>query len=360
LLNKNEHQVLTQLVFFRLGANTDVQTISIWVGRNDVSRLPVTTTVWQIAEWIVDTVLRQAKPDGLVRVIRLADNHQAGFESLLKLAERLENEPGFWKPVGSAEVVSWALDEDPLIVDDGGPFLDRLDFRRLLPRVDGELTTPTCLLVHGDEGTGKTYLQKFCQGFAAQRKDFALGFSKLGSTGLKDIPPRTVAQELAHGLGTDVNKLPKLPNPDPHRDALLLAAWITSYTPRRKVPALAILDDFGLPDLNEAVHTFVLELVRLVQHDEQVAQKIRVVLLGYPAERLSQKGLQYVTHVLEYVDDSHIDKWFRQRFPNHPEYRYEDVITVLNQEQIPPGNRRMRDLCNFVKMVSSQFEMGRP
>jgi hypothetical protein len=360
LLTRPQHQILTQLVFARLSANSDTMTISTWVGPEAVLRLPATTHVLQIAEWIVDTVLEQPEPGRLIHVIRVADNQQPGIESLLDLANRLEQEPIAWVPSVLGDAVSWAVEADPLTVADGGPFLDRLNFRQLLPRFGANLATPSCTLVSGDPGTGKTYLQDFCKSFAARRKDLAVGYSKLGSSGLKDFPPRIPAVELAQGLGTDLTKAPT-PHADQHRDAKNLAAWIAAYTPLRRVPALAILDDFGATELNEAVHTLVLELVRLIQTDDKAKEKLRVVLLGYDPQRLTNEGLQYEPHILEYVDTSHIEQWLRLRFPGHAEYRYQGAIEALEAQQVPArGSTRLRTLNTLVQLISGQFQTVGP
>ncbi|WP_439406209.1 hypothetical protein ACNJX9_33025 [Bradyrhizobium sp. DASA03076] len=48
---------------------------------------------------------------------------------------------------------------------------------------------PTCMLVRGDTGSGKSYLQDFCKGVAARRKDFVVGYTRMGSSALKDFSP---------------------------------------------------------------------------------------------------------------------------------------------------------------------------
>jgi hypothetical protein len=360
LLTSPEIQTLTQLIFAQLGVNPSVATISVWVGKQAVQDLPAAALVVDVARWIVTTALAEPTPDRLIQVINAADNQEPGFESLKELARRLTADPGAWVPSRRDGPVDWTLDADPLTVPDGLPFLDRLDFRRLLPRVGHELTMPTCVLVRGDSGAGKSYLQDFCKSFAAQRKDFAVGYTKLGSSGLKDFSPRIPPSDLAQGLGTDRSKLPPF-HEDQHRDARNLAAWIAFYTPRRPVPSLAILDDFGASELNAAVHTFVLELVRLVQSDEKVAEKLRVLLLGYDPKRLSDENLAYETHILEHVEMTHIDEWFRKRFPGHPEYRYQGAMDELDAKKIPPrGSMRMRTLNTFVHMISGQFQSAGP
>lgn len=355
MLTPPQKQTLTQLVFAQLGVNPSTQDVSVWVGEQAVGQLPTAARVLQVAEWIVATVLDQPTPKDLIRVIRAADNHQPGFESLLELARRLDNDPDAWVPSRRSGPDDWALDSDPLTVPDGGPFLDRLRFRQLLPRVGEKLSMPTCMLVRGDTGSGKSYLQDFCKGFAARRKDFVVGYTRLGSSGLKDFSPRIPSMELATGLRTDLSKAPAI-HEDQYRDARNLAAWLTAYTPRQQVPGLAILDDFGAAGLNEAVHTFVLELIRLVQSDERVAQKIRIVLLGYDAERLSREKLQYELHVLEHVDIKHIDQWLRLRFPDHPEYRYKGAVDALSTIVPDAGVTRLRMLNLWVSMISEQFK----
>ncbi|MET4085611.1 hypothetical protein [Bradyrhizobium sp. S3.5.5] len=359
MLTPSEFQTLAQLVFEKLGVNPSSDEISVWVGRQAVWQLPTANKVIQVAEWIVTTVLDQPTPDDLIRVIRSADNQQPGFKSLLDLATRLQREPGAWVPARKGGLDDWTITADPLTVGDGEPFLDRLKFRQFLPRIGQDLTMPKCMLVTGDSGSGKSYLQDFCKSFAASRKDFAVGYTKLGSSGLQDFSPRIPSMDLANGLRPDMSKVPAF-HADQHRDAKDLASWITTFTPQRAVPALAILDDFGATTLNEAVHTFVLELVRLVQKDEMAARRIRIVLLGYDPKRLTDAKLQYDTHILEHVDTEHIDEWLRLRFPDQPDYRYRSAVEEL-EELIPErGPTRMRMLNIWVNLVSAKFKPAGP
>lgn len=359
MLSPPQSQTLTQLVFAKLGVNPSSDEISVWVGRQAVWQLPTANRVLQVAEWIVATVLDQPTPDDLIRVIRSADNQQPGFESLLELAKRLQMDPGAWVPGRRGGPDDWTIKADPLTVGDGEPFLDRLQFRQFLPRIGQDLTMPRCMLVTGDPGSGKSYLQDFCKSFAARRKDFVVGYTKLGSSGLQDFSPRIPSMDLANGLRPDMSKVPSV-HADQHRDAKNLAAWITAFTPQRPVPALAILDDFGATQLNEAVHTFVLELVRLVQTDDIAASKIRVVLLGYDPRRLTEEKLQYETHILEHVDTEHIDEWLRLRFPNQPDYRYQLAVEELAKKIPERGPTRLRLLNIWLNLISAQFKAAGP
>jgi hypothetical protein len=320
LLTASQRDVLALLFAAKLPNPLTAERASIWVGSvQAAAEMSFAPTPLENARLIINVVLALPTPAQLIAVITEADNAQSGFQSLLDLKARLEADPSQWAPTGVRPGMAWSIDSDPLIVDDGRPFVDRKNFRDLLPRLH-KLNTPTCLLIEGDEGTGKSYLHEFCKSCVKGRKgSFFVGYTKLGSNELATSPARLPAMDIASGLETALEAYPA-EQADPHRDAKNLAAWIINFTPKRAVPGLAVFDDVGTSGVDEAVHTLIYELIESIQKNPPVADRLRVVLIGYDPQRLVAKNLQYATHILEHVDTPQIDEWLRMRYPNRPDY----------------------------------------
>jgi len=355
LLTPSQRDILAQLIAAQLPQPLSAQGVSTWVGSLQAAvEMTFAPTPLENARAIISVVLALSTPNQLIYVIGRADSQQPGFQSLLDLRAQLQADPSQWVPAGVSQVIAWSVESDPLTVDDGRPFVDRKDFRNLLPRLH-KLDTPNCLLIQGDEGAGKSYLHDFCKSVVNGRKgSFFVGYTKLGSSGLATLPPRLPAMEIAAGLGTAVEGMPT-EHEDPHRDAKNLAAWIAHFTPKRPVPGLAVFDDVGASGVNEAVHTFIHELIGFIQTNSSVADRLRVVLIGYDPQRLIDKDLKYQTHILEHVYAPQIDEWLRQRYPNRPNYLYEDTARQIAARIPQAGSTRMRSLCNHLHLLSGKF-----
>ncbi|MBR0820268.1 hypothetical protein [Bradyrhizobium liaoningense] len=354
MLSPPQRQVLARLILDQLSTSPSVQEIGTWVVPSARFEVPNSGFTINLAEWIVTSALAQSTPDQLVVVIRRADNQQPGIESLLALATQLENTPNIWVPVAFSAVISWSPNDDPLTVLDGRPFVDRANFRDLLPRTQ-QPDTPKCVLVQGEEGHGKSYLHDFCRSFAEGRRDFFVGYTKIGSSGLASLSPRDLAIEIGGGLDTNFNSFPP-DHADPHRHAKDLASWVLSFTPKRRVPGLAVFDDVGASGVNDGVRTFIHTLIRSVQDDAAAAEKLRVVLIGYDEKRLQSEKLNYQTYVLEYVDSAAVELWLRKQYPGRPDYLYEETIKQLNVRVPLSGSTRMRSLCNHLHSLRGKFQ----
>ena len=357
MIAEPQQTALKILLMPRLGANPTNVVVAPFVGQTLARQLPVSSAVIHVAEWIVDQALAQDGPDMLINIIRRLDDGSSHVASLVDLADALEADPSTW--VVPESRVDWSLDSDPLQVLDGRPFVDRMGFRRLIPRLGADGTTPACTIVQGEDGHGKSYLTEFCKGLAShwgrrQADLLRVGLSQCPSSTLAELTPDVPAVDLAAGLGTDLAMMPR-PHEDEHRFARNLASWIAETTPAGPLPALAIFDGFARAGVPAPVRTFIEELVRSVQQNPDVSARLRIMLLGYDAGRLESKNLFFERCVLEHVGAEHLEQWFRKRYPGQPNYRYEETVDLI-QERLPAdGSMRMRRLCTLVRVAGAGF-----
>ena len=361
MVTENQQKALKVLLMPWLGSNPTTAVVEPFVGVELSLRLPVSTAVIQVAEWIIDQALTQDRPTMLIRIIRRLDDGSSRVASLVELADRLEADPSGWRaPVPE---VDWSLEGDPLQVLDGRPFVDRSAFRRLIPRLGSLHDTPSCTLVQGNDGHGKTYLTEFCKGLASywERKQpnlLRVGSSQCPTSTLSDLTPDLPAIDLATGLDADFTMMPR-PHEDEHRYARNLATWILETTPEGALPALAIFDGFDRAGVPAPVLTFIEELVAGAQQDADAASRLRIMLLGYDQGRLEKADLAFETCVLEHVGSSHLDRWFRKRYPGQPSFRYEDTVDMIADRLPDDGSMRMRRLNALVRAAGAGFkELG--
>lgn len=156
-------------------------------------------TTYKVATWIIDQVLRQPTPTRFVQMVRVLDNNSGNLKTLIALVDMLQADPAKWAPAGAAPTFDWTVDADPLAIVDGRPFIDRIGFRHWLPR-QGMVDTPSCIVVIGDSGAGKSYLHEFCKAFSTARQGFRLAHASLAGSSTAEFTARTVARELAFGL----------------------------------------------------------------------------------------------------------------------------------------------------------------
>jgi hypothetical protein len=334
-----------------------------YVGEALALTMPALPTSRQVAQWMVDRALERPDPHLLIRIVRKVDNLDPRMASLVHLADELEDDPARWRSTTPLGPIDWSTNGDPLNVKDGSPFVDRVGFRRLLPR-HGSLDTPVCTVILGDRGDGKSYLHEFCKQLAqywgqGQPDPLRVAYSECPSGNLSHLDATMVADDLAAGLGTDFTKRPRQ-HEDPERNAQNLLRWIVDYTPSRPLPALVMLDGFDSAAVADRVpqdvHLFIEDLVEAVQEDPEVAARMRVVLLGYDVGRLEARNLRYETSVLEWVDQQAVVDWFRKRYPGEPDYRYEDAAAFIIDRLPAQGPHRMRHLCSLVRGTTQQFE----
>ena len=219
MVTENQQRALKVLLVPRLGSNPSSAVVEPFVGAELSLRLPVSTAVIQVAEWVIDQTLSQDQPTLLIKLIRRLDDGSARVASLVDLADELEADPSCWQ--APSTTVDWSLDGDPLQVIDGRPFVDRSAFRQLIPRLGSSDPTPSCTVVLGDDGHGKTYLTEFCKGLAShwERKQpnlLRVGFSQCPTSTLSDLTPDLLAIDLATGLDADFALMPR-PHEDEHR-----------------------------------------------------------------------------------------------------------------------------------------------
>lgn len=356
MLVAKQQKVLEALILSKLPNNPSLDTIAIFVDYDIARNMPVFTHTGQISKWIVEQALSQPSPEPLIRLVRTADNGDGRLDSIIKLINQLASDPEPWVRWAREQRLDGSMGEDPLFVENGGPFINRSTFRNIIPR-EGALETPSCILVEGALGSGKSYLYDYCKRLASHWQNFNLGCTTVGSSSAGKFDPETAAVELAVGLGTDFNRIPRV-HEDPHRYARNLVVWITECTPVRRLPSITIFDGFDAQGITDPVRTFIEELIRSIQGDEQLKQRYRVLLLGYDAYRLERNKLKYKRYVLEHVGVSHIEEWFRKRYPNQPKYRYEDTAKMIEQRLPPSGEMRLRQLCNLVRVASAGFQGG--
>ena len=357
MLKPEQRSVLISIVLRQLPNNPTVALVEPYVGPGIAERIP-SGTVRQVAEWIIDQVLAQETPDRLVDMIFRVDNGSQRLASLVELAEALQNDPGAWRSSASSGEVDWSVDGDPLHVIDGRPFVDRLSFRRQIPR-PGSLDTPAVTVVQGENGHGKSYLLEYCRKLAAHwasaRPDILrLAISEC-PTWFASLTPEVPAHELAMDLKLDLSWAPRK-HEDPHRYARNLASWIASATRPGPLPAVLLLDGYGVLGVPEPVLTFIDTLVKILGSDTAIQRCLRVVLLDYDVGRLERKEFAYEDLVLEHVGDEEIIRWFERRFPDLPKYRHEFSAQAILDKVPANGPLRMRHICHLIERLSQEFE----
>lgn len=315
-----------------------------------------------VAEWIVDRALEHATPDFFIKSVTYLDNNRVN--ELVQLATELRTGQTPWRPTGtSTGVIDWRIDADPLVVLSGQPFLNREPFRQLLPRHGHDDETPACTVVQGSRGSGKSYLHEYCQQLAqtwtqpgsttdsAPRSLLRIGVSEFpeSATNMEvDVP----ALELASGLRPRGHP-PRRYEGD-ERWAKNLAAWITSETPAGRLPAVAVLDGYGHPNVPPAIKIFIEDLVKTVHGDPEVAARLRVMLLDYDVGRLQAEQLPYESLVLGPLGTTEIRAWFERQFPGRPDFRYDDAVAEIEHQL--NGRTDMKRLCLLVEQASKLFE----
>lgn len=353
VITPEQYKTLVSLVVLRMPAAVDAQYISNITGPDLGAATPASTKLETIARWLVDQVLRRPTPNYFISVVTFANNMQAGIASLVALAETLSRDPSLWKPL-SASRPDWAIDSDPLAIPDGRPFVDRLGFRQLLPRI-GAPDTPGCVLVTGDTLGGKSYLSDFCRALMMEREGLKLAYARMPTTSVANDSVRGIAERLGFDLDVPVNHLPG-EHAELERDAENLATWIARYSVDRAIPALVILDEFGRA-ASRAHHKFVAILASEVQNDPRVRARLRLVLIDYNKDRLASAGIKHEHYVLEPIESHHLETWFRTRHPGHAEYRYADAAQKI-AARLPAlqPSERMERLNNLVRAASKTFE----
>ena len=186
MLSFEQRLALAALIQPQLGANPNSTLVASFVGDAVAADMPTTSLVRQIAEWIIDQALQRPTPDIFIRIVTRVDDGTPRVQSLIALVNNLRADPGCWQPITVQDVVDWSVDADPVVVEDGRPFLDRKSFRALLPR-QGVGATPVCTLIEGGAGSGKTYLHKYCTHFAARWEELKIGFTKAGSSSIRRV-----------------------------------------------------------------------------------------------------------------------------------------------------------------------------
>ncbi|UHD16370.1 hypothetical protein [Thiocapsa bogorovii] len=354
MLSTDERKVLEIKVLGALPGVAGYTAVAAFLGPDLARQMPTYLYPLQLAQWMVEQALLQPSPSIFVKMVRAVDDLDAGAASISTLANRLDADPSGWVPLSDATNPDWRLEADPLEVDElGSPFLDREGFRRRLPRLGAE-QGPGCLLVQGDKGAGKTYLSRFCRRLSAQRPGLRVGFAEIGGAGT-GLPPQEPALRLGLELGTDMARRPRS-HASPDSYARYLASWIAAWTSTPSaLPALAILDQEHETTVSDAVHTFVQELVRQIQTDPATHARLRVILLGYDHELLRQAGLEFDAYTLEYIEAHHIRQWLARRFPEKPEYMYEDAVDMIIAESASMGVDRLRGLALCTRMATTAF-----
>ena len=365
ILTVAQREALKGVVARRLPANPTIRNIEAYLPPALAEQMPSGIAL-DIADWVISTALAQKTCDALVTIIRVLDTHDETLSSLVKLAGDLDNGTIQWQISLSAGTIDWTVEGDPLQVADGRPFVDRAGFRQLLPRL-GAIDTPNCIVVKGDYGYGKSYLQEYLKMLArhwtgpGENRMLRVGISEFRSGQGSELSPGIPAREL--GVGLELRRPPKA-HADLHRYARNLAAWIAGEVPAGPLPALAIFDGYDDSEVSGPVQTLIEELISIVQTDARAGSRLRVILLGYDTGRLDKYGLQYKQdkiglqyqqYVLEHVDDKEIARWFQKRHPGQQSFRYEDAVDLIREEVPADGSLRMRHLCVMMQSLSAEF-----
>jgi hypothetical protein len=356
LITPAQYTTLATLVGLRMPAAVDANYIANVAGPDLADKMPTSTQISTIARWLVDQVLRQPNPAYFIKVVGIADNGQPGIASLVALADSLSADPSRWMPLDTSRL-DWTIDSDPLAIADGRPFVDRRGFRELLPRLGAE-ATPPCILVTGGAAEGKSYLYDFCRAFMMGREEMKVGYARIPPNAVGNSSLRALAERLALDLDLSFDDQPD-EHAEPERDAENLATWIAHYSPERAIPALAILDEFGRPGVSAAHHRFVAMLARRLQDDPLVRARLRLVLIDYERDRLSEAGIEHGHYVLEPIELQHIETWFRMRHPGHADYRYGNAaLRISDRLRNLQPTERMERLNNMVRAVSKKFAVA--
>lgn len=354
MISNDQQKALVDLVFNQLPVNVTVGFLQATFPEINLRNIRPQDKTIAIANWIVDQALRASNPTAFIDLVAVAVGPSGALASISTLADDLTAYPQNWVPLGSVPSFDWSLDADPLDILDGRPFIDRQGFREKLPRA-GAPESPNCLLVKGDTKGGKSYLHDFCRALKESRQGFNVGYAYPFGLPPPVIEVRMVASEIAFGLNTDVRGRPDQ-HEEPERDAENLAHWIAHYTPESNVPAVAILDAFGHPDMAAAVNRFILTLAAEVQNKPSVRAKLRLVLTDFDESKLLTAGIRFESYVLEPIEAPDIAAWLRKRYPLQPDYRYDDTAaTIIGTAARFPIGQRMMFLNQLVRIAGREF-----
>lgn len=344
LLTDDQRQILHFKVFEELGTSPSVARLTVFLTEAEVLRVPQFSASFDYARWVVARALADPTPATLIRVIREVDDGDVGLEELRRVADELQEDPGLWRR---------RLDE-PLLMGDGRPFVDRLNVRgELVGMIGGSAAAPRCLVVHGDPGDGLSYLRLYCEKLAG--KHARLGYIEVRRELAGSLKLRSVALTLGRAVGAPSRTMPR-PHEDLHRWGRNIAAWLRTHIDAGETPAILVFDGLHLDVLHEhPIHALVHRLLQLAGTDPVLADRMRVVLLGYPVERLRDWGVPFEQRVLEYIEAPMIEAWFRARFPGREDYEYEDAAQMIEDVLPPSGRARNEDLTIEVMAASEEF-----
>lgn len=362
MLTDDLRKSLSAVLLDRLSVSVNAVVVRTYVGDAIALRLPANLTrVADYAEWMIDETLSQPTSAEFVKLVRAVSDAAiiaAKIATLVQLAGNLESGATTWVPVGLQSRVDWKLEQDPCEAGEGEPFLNRKNFRELLPRLPPDLPpAPACTVVSADRGHGKTYLRDYCRYYASQWGDLNVITSAVPSSGVPSLTPDMVADEIASRLGTKQTRRPRKHESD-NRRGEDLADWIVSFTPKRAVPPLVMLDGYDHTDLPASVHAFILELVKRTTSDAEVAaSRLRLVLLGYPAGKLQEHNItKHTPCILGFVDKEDVRAWFVRKFPGLPDYIYDDTTDAVLDGVPNNGELRMRMLCTKVRTAALELK----
>jgi hypothetical protein len=363
MLSAAQQEVLQQAIMLKLPDNPTTAEIADYVG-DQIAGLAPATGPGGWAQWIVQRILEHENAELFERSMSFLDGHTDRLGELVAVAATFKAYPSSWRPLRSGGgTIDWSLEADPLFVRSGRPFLDREPFRRLLPRLGKTIDTPTCTVIQGSRGIGKSYLHQYLEKVAAEwripgstggdadRTLLRVGVSEFpeSSTNMEtDIP----AFHLSNGLGIRT-AAPRRHEGD-ERYAQNLAAWIAHDTPTGELPAIAIFDGYGHENVPKPIKTFIEQLVEIVQADADTSGRLRVMLCDYDVGRLARRNLAYTQLVLRPLSDVEIGRWLKRRHPNLPDFRYDDATAVIRNRL--GANPTTDSLCVLVERTSLEIE----
>lgn len=344
MLSEALRKQLNQLVFDFLGVHPAVATIECLLGDGRVQHLPMVDRPFQIAVWVVDSILHEMSEHRFCNLIEQVD---AGgtVPALQTLADALR-----------AGRITWGHHyNDPLVVLDDEPFVDRESVRGLIAGMFSNTVELGCLLVLGDAGEGKSYLLPWCAKVARRVSTGKLASFQVDGSMAASLLPGIVATKLATDLGLNVRLRPRQ-HEDHERWAEDLGHWIIHHILKARVVSVIVLDGLHHPQIPLPVHTLIRALVRARQSDPEVNSLLRIVLLGYDGGLLDRHQLNYEIRKLEFVDRAMVRDWLERRYPGRKGYEY-DVAATLICEAIPSsGPARMRALCTEIRAIGPELE----
>ena len=158
--------------------------------------------------------------------------------------------------------------------------------------------------------------------------------------------------ELAVKLHIPLKHLPRR-HEDRERWAGDLAQWLLH---RIDEPVALMLHGLQHAGIQEPVHTLVRALVRGRAADPTLGQLLRIVLLGYDGGMLERHGLAFKSQVLEFVDQTMIREWLKQRYQGKKDYQYEDTAAEIYDLIPTSGPMRMRAMCTQIQALGPELE----